>query len=172
MPHRGKRGHPGVSLVRCRSHDLRCSDWVKILSAGRETRPLRSIYICRHNRRGRRLRRPAAAAITCVAAIRLKDPSASFHYAQDDSPGSYLKPEAIPQQAKTEARRPLFFTVQFASRSAMVMLSKKLSIMASSLSHMGLVWQQVAREQAAGPWVVQLTAAKDPSVSFSTDPTV
>ena len=44
--------------------------------------------------------------------------------------------------------------------------------MASSFSHMGLVWQQVLRLQAEGPWVVQLTAARLPSVSYRMLPTV
>ena len=39
----------------------------------------------------------------------------------------------------------LYFSSVSVSRSATVMPSKKASIMASSLSHMGLVWQQVDR---------------------------
>ena len=53
-----------------------------------------------------------------------------------------------------------------------VMDSKKPSIMASNLSHIGLVWQQVVRLQAAGPWLVQETAERLPSVSFRMLPTV
>ena len=40
------------------------------------------------------------------------------------------------------------------------MPSKNASIIWSSLTHMGLVWQQVEREQADGPCAVQETAAK------------
>ena len=37
---------------------------------------------------------------------------------------------------------------------------------------MGSVWQQVDRLQAAAPWVVQDTVAREPSVSFRMEPTV
>ena len=57
-------------------------------------------------------------------------------------------------------------------RSSSVIPSKNSSIILSSRSYIGKVWQQVDREQAAGPWVVQDTVARLPSVSFRMLPTV
>ena len=56
--------------------------------------------------------------------------------------------------------------------SCRVMDSKKSSTILSSLSHMGRVLQQALREQAEGPWVVQETVARPPSVSFKILPMV
>ena len=80
--------------------------------------------------------------------------------------GKWKKPGGAPAFGVFSANQEFF------SKSARVMDSKKESIMASSLSHMGLVWQQVARLQAAGPWEVQDTAARLPSVSLRMLPTV
>ena len=67
---------------------------------------------------------------------------------------------------------PCFYSLASFKRSDRVMPSKKSSIILSSRSHMGRVWQQVDREQAEGPWVVQETVARLPSVSFKIPPTV
>lgn len=58
------------------------------------------------------------------------------------------------------------------NRSAMVIPSKKSSIILSKRSHMGFAWQHSVREQAAAPWLVQETALKLPSDSFKMLPTV
>ena len=46
---------------------------------------------------------------------------------------------------------PCFYSLASFKRSDRVMPSKKSSIILSSRSHMGRVWQQVDREQAEGP---------------------
>ena len=61
--------------------------------------------------------------------------------------------------------------LRMASFSAFI-LALTSTIIASSFSHIGFVWQQVERAHADGPWLVQETAFSEPSVSFRILPTV